>query len=92
MNKIWIEQCEAGKGIDAEFGKEQALAYLIGEKFINFLEASADHADFRAKVPAFVTEIVGSQDGFNWCPYRKVKVLLTLTRVLRISRNRIGLE
>lgn len=38
--KIWIEQCEAAERIEAEFGTDRALAYLIGEKFINFLEAS----------------------------------------------------
>ena len=57
MNKIWIEQCEAAKGIEAEFGKEQAPAYLIGEKFINFLDAAETHADFREEIPAFVAEI-----------------------------------
>ena len=39
-HKIWIEQCEAARGIEAEFGTQKALAYLIGEKFINFLEAA----------------------------------------------------
>ena len=57
LNKIWIEQCEAAKGIDTEFGIEQALAYLIGEKFINFLDAAETHADFRDEIPAFVAEI-----------------------------------
>ena len=57
LNKIWIEQCEAAKGIEAEFGIDNALAYLIGEKFINFLEAAETHADFRDEIPAFVAEI-----------------------------------
>jgi hypothetical protein len=56
-HKIWIEQCEAAKGIEAEFGTQKALAYLIGEKFINFLEAAEDDADFRAEIPAFLAEI-----------------------------------
>ena len=34
-----------------------ALAYLVGEKFLNFLEAAETHADFRAEIPAFVAEI-----------------------------------
>ena len=56
-HKIWIEQCEAARGIEAEFGTQKALAYLIGEKFINFLEAAEDDADFRAEIPDFVEEI-----------------------------------
>ena len=56
-HKIWIEQCEAAVGIEAEFGTEKALAYLIGEKFINFLEAAETDADFRAEIPSFVAKI-----------------------------------
>lgn len=55
--KIWIEQCEAARGIEDEFGTPQALAYLIGEKFLRFLEAAETHADFRDEIPAFVVEI-----------------------------------
>ena len=47
-SQIWIEQCEAAKGIESEFGTQKALSYLIGEKFINFLEAAEGDADFRA--------------------------------------------
>ena len=55
--KIWIEQCEAVRNIEAEFGKQKALEYLVGEKFINFLEAAETDAQFRTEIPAFVTEI-----------------------------------
>ena len=55
--KIWIEQCEAARGIEDEFGTPEALEYLIGDKFINFLEAADDHVSFRAEIPAFVAEI-----------------------------------
>jgi hypothetical protein len=55
--KIWIEQCEATRGIEDEFGTDRALSYLIGEKFLNYLEAAERDADFRAKIPAFVAEI-----------------------------------
>ena len=56
-SQIWSEQCEAAKGIEAEFGTQRALAYLIDEKFINFLEAAENDADFRAEIPDFVAEI-----------------------------------
>ena len=38
-------------------GPQQALDYLVGEKFLNFLEAAETNSDFRAEIPAFVAEI-----------------------------------
>ena len=55
--KVWIEQCDAARRIEDEFGVQDALAYLVGEKFLNFLEAAETHPDFRAEVPSFVAEI-----------------------------------
>src|SRR3954453_9822716 len=55
--KIWVEQCEAATSIEAEFGTDKALDYLIREKFLNFLEAAETDAEFRAEIPAFVAEI-----------------------------------
>ena len=55
--KIWIDQCDAARNIEDQFGTDKALSYLIGEKFLNFLEAAETHADFRAEIPAFVAEI-----------------------------------
>lgn len=57
LHKIWIDQCEAARGIEDEFGTQQALSYLIGEKFLNYLEAADHDPDFRAELPAFVAEI-----------------------------------
>jgi hypothetical protein len=57
LHKIWIEQCEAARGIEDEFGTQQALEYLVGEKFLNYLEAAETDADFRAEIPAFVAKI-----------------------------------
>lgn len=56
-SKIWIEQCEAARNIEDEFGTDNALNYLIGEKFLNFLEVAEDDHEFRAEIPAFVDEI-----------------------------------
>jgi hypothetical protein len=55
--RIWMEQCEAARGIEDEFGTQRALAYLVAEKFLNFLEAADKDPAFRAEVPAFVAEI-----------------------------------
>ena len=57
LGKIWIEQCEAARNIEGEFGTDKALSYLIGEKFLNFLEAAETQAEFRAEIPVFVAEI-----------------------------------
>ena len=57
FHKIWIEQCEAAKGIEDEFGTQKALDYLVGEKFLDFLEAAETDASFRDEIPAFVAQI-----------------------------------
>jgi hypothetical protein len=55
--KIWIEKCEAARMIEDEFGTDKALRYLIGKKFLDYLEAAERLPDFRAEIPAFVAEI-----------------------------------
>ena len=55
--KIWIEQCDAARNVEDDFGTEKALTYLIGEKFLAFLEAAETDSEFRAEIPDFVTEI-----------------------------------
>jgi hypothetical protein len=57
LHKIWIEQCEAARGIEDEFGTVPAMKYLVGEKFLNYLHAAEKDAEFRAELPAFVAEI-----------------------------------
>jgi hypothetical protein len=55
--RTWIEQCEAARGIEDQFGTGKALDYLVGEKFLDFLEAAEARADLREDIPAFVAEI-----------------------------------
>lgn len=57
FHKCWIEQCEATQNIEGDFGVDKALDYLIGDKFLNFLEAAETDASFRDEIPAFVAEI-----------------------------------
>ena len=40
--------------IEAEFGTQNALDYLIGEKFLDYLQAAETDAEFPAEIPAFV--------------------------------------
>jgi hypothetical protein len=55
--KTWIEQCEAAKEIEDDFGTDSALKYLVGEKFLKYLEAAESDLTFRTEIPAFVAEI-----------------------------------
>ncbi len=56
-SEIWVEQCQAARGIEDEFGTQKALDYLVGEKFLNFLEAAEAHTELRAELPAFTAEV-----------------------------------
>ncbi len=57
FHKIWIEQCEATEGIKERFGTQDAIRYLIGEKFLNFLRESDRRPEFAEEVPKFVTAV-----------------------------------
>jgi hypothetical protein len=49
--------CEAARNVEGGFGREKALAYLVGEKFLNFLERAETDRDWRQAIPAFAVEI-----------------------------------
>ena len=55
--EIWTSQCGAALGILDDFGTEKALGYLIGEKFLNSLEAAEHDPEWRAEIPDFAAEI-----------------------------------
>ncbi len=57
FHKIWVDQCEATGGIREQFGMQNALDYLIGEKLFHFVQAAEKHPDFAAELPAFLAEI-----------------------------------
>jgi hypothetical protein len=57
FHKIWIEQCEATEDIRENFGLQNALDYLIGEKLFHFVQAAEQHQEFAAELPAFLAEI-----------------------------------
>jgi hypothetical protein len=57
QHKIWIEQFEAAENIEGDFGTQKALEYLVGDKFLNFLEAAETDKDFQSEIPAFVAKI-----------------------------------
>ena len=57
FHKIWIEQCETAEQIEGDFGTQKALDYLVGEKFLNFLEAAETDSTFRGEIPEFVAKV-----------------------------------
>jgi hypothetical protein len=56
-HKIWIEQCDAARGIREAYGTERALGYLIGEKLIDFVRAADREREFARETPSFIAEI-----------------------------------
>ena len=64
LHKVWIEQCEATEQIESDFGTQQALEYLVGEKFLNFLEAAKSDDNFRPLLPKS-SQFLKSGNWFN---------------------------
>ena len=64
--KIWIEQCEAARRIEDEFGTDKALDYLIGEKFLNFLEAAETTPLSEPRSPPSLPRSRRSSSPGNW--------------------------
>jgi len=56
-HEVWTSQCEVAREILAESGVEDALQYLIGGKFLNFLALAEDYPEWRDHIPNFVAEI-----------------------------------
>ena len=54
---IWREQCDAARSIQARFGTQKALGYLIGEKLLAYLRATNARANLAADLPMFAAEI-----------------------------------
>jgi hypothetical protein len=52
-----MDQCEAARDIREAVGLRKALGYLIGEKFLNFLDADDQDSAFAGEVGNFVDEI-----------------------------------
>ena len=69
FHKIWIEQCEAAEQIEGEFGTQKALDYLVGEKFLDFMEAAENDRNFRDEIPGFVAKINGIFEHWQLAQY-----------------------
>ncbi len=57
-SEVIEEWCEAVAGrIEPQFGEESAMGYLIGEKFLNFLDVAESNEEWREAIPEFVARI-----------------------------------
>jgi hypothetical protein len=68
--------CDAARNILDHFGAEKAMGYLIGEKFLNFLEVAETDGEWRGAIPAFVAEILSIFE-----PHQLVEYLNTPRRL-----------
>ena len=57
LDEMIEDWCEAARNVEGAFGDEKAMGYLIGEKFLNFLEVAEKNRKWRDAIPAFVAEI-----------------------------------
>lgn len=55
--QVIADWCEATRGVEDDWGREKAMGYLIGEKFLNFLERAETDREWRQPIPNFVVEI-----------------------------------
>jgi hypothetical protein len=55
--EVIADWCEAARGVEDDWGREKAMGYLIGEKFLNFLERAETDREWRQAIPTFVAEI-----------------------------------
>ncbi len=55
---LWMEQCAAAEQyIRPRFGLNNALEYLVGEKFIDYLDSPNVYPNWQADLPKFAAEI-----------------------------------
>jgi len=57
VEKIWVKQCKATKGIRRRFGAKSALDYLIGEKLTAFASEAEASPKFARELPRFLAAI-----------------------------------
>ena len=68
-HRIWIEQCNATANILNNFGVQPALHYLVGEKFLDFLESAETNDDFEDELAGFADRVKGVFDQSQLAEY-----------------------
>lgn len=56
-HEIWSEQFDAAEGIKTRYGVKSAFEYIVGEKLMNFAEASFEGPEFAREFPQFVAAV-----------------------------------
>ncbi len=67
--EIIQSQADAARNILQDHGPEKAMGYLIGEKFLNFLEVAETDAKWRQAIPVFVAEITAIFEPWQLAEY-----------------------
>lgn len=55
--EIIADWCQAAQSVEENYGREKAMGYLIGEKFLKYLDGAETNCEWRQAIPAFVAEI-----------------------------------
>jgi hypothetical protein len=55
--EIWRDQCVAAVTIRKEYGLQNALGYLVGEKLLHHVEAAETRSEFARSLPPFVAAV-----------------------------------
>jgi hypothetical protein len=66
LEKIWVQQCRATKGIKRRFGAKSALDYLICEKLMAFAEQAEHQPEFAKERPRFLAALGRSSTSTSW--------------------------
>ncbi len=74
QHKVWIDQCDATPNILNNFGVQPALHYLVGEKFLDFVETSEKDTDFEGELSPFAERVKGLFGQAHLCEYLKTSV------------------
>jgi hypothetical protein len=70
-HELWREQCRAAEDIEERFGRRRALDYIVGEKFVDHLNASNIYPELARETPKFVAEIRRMYEPWEIADYLK---------------------
>jgi hypothetical protein len=93
--KIWVQQCQATRGLRSRFGVETALDYLVGEKLLNFVKAAErdpevadDLLHFQAEIAKLFNqyELIGYLTTLKPAARKKLQKVLFVRGCPKLSR------
>jgi hypothetical protein len=82
VEKIWVKQCQATKGIRSHFGAETALDYLIGEKLVTFAQEAERQPAFARELLRFLAAIWQVFNQYELAGYVASQKAATRSRLL----------